>query len=111
MKPYLNFPESPSLVTSRGLRHSHLLGIIGFASWAHHMFAVGMSFTEKTVFMVRTLAAVPASLCMSLIGLPPCGVGRISFAPMLFAVGAIMLFFASGAGGVVNTQMPRFYHT
>ncbi|MGA7006670.1 MAG: cbb3-type cytochrome c oxidase subunit I, partial [Nitrososphaeraceae archaeon] len=38
-----------------------LLTTIGFASWAHHMFATGMSFTEKTVFMVGTLAAVPAS--------------------------------------------------
>jgi cytochrome c oxidase subunit I len=38
--------------------------------------------------------------------------GRIKFAaPMLFAVGAIMLFFASGAGGVVNTQMPLDFIT
>jgi cytochrome c oxidase subunit I len=38
-----------------------MLGTIWFASWAHHMFATGMSFTEKTVFMIGTLAAVPAS--------------------------------------------------
>src|SRR5574341_721875 len=27
-----------------------LLSLIGFASWAHHMFSTGMSFIEKTVF-------------------------------------------------------------
>ena len=33
------------------------------------------------------------------------------YTPMLFAVGGIMLFFASGAGGVVNTQMPLDFIT
>lgn len=31
--------------------------------------------------------------------------------PMLFGVGAIMLFFASGAGGVVNTAIPLDFMT
>jgi cytochrome c oxidase subunit 1 len=76
------------------------------------MFAVGMSFTEKTVFMVGTLAAVPASAMHVFNWLATMWGGRIKFAaPMLFAVGAIMLFFASGAGGVVNTQMPLDFIT
>jgi cytochrome c oxidase subunit 1 len=38
--------------------------------------------------------------------------GRIKFAaPMLFAVGGILLFFASGAGGVVNTAIPLDFIT
>jgi cytochrome c oxidase subunit 1 len=71
-----------------------------------------MSFTEKTVFMVGTLAAVPASAMHVFNWLATMWGGRIKFAaPMLFAVGAIMLFFASGAGGVVNTQMPLDFIT
>ena len=77
------------------------------------MFATGMSFTEKTVFMVGTLAAVPASsTCTFLIGLQQCGVVGLDLAArMLFGVGGIMLFFASGAGGVVNTAMPLDFIT
>jgi len=38
--------------------------------------------------------------------------GRIKFAaPMLSGVGAIILFFASGAGGVVNTAIPLDFMT
>jgi cytochrome c oxidase subunit 1 len=38
--------------------------------------------------------------------------GRIKFAaPMLFSVGAILLFFSAGAGGVVNTAMPLDFLT
>jgi cytochrome c oxidase subunit 1 len=89
-----------------------LLTIIGFASWAHHMFATGMSFTEKTVFMVGTLAAVPASAMHVFNWIATMWGGRIKFAaPMLFGVGGIMLFFASGAGGVVNTALPLDFIT
>ena len=55
------FSRKPLFSYQSGVAAFTLLSIIGFASWAHHMFAVGMSFTEKTVFMVGTLAAVPAS--------------------------------------------------
>jgi cytochrome c oxidase subunit 1 len=62
--------------------------------------------------MVGTLAAVPASAMHVFNWLATMWGGRIKFAaPMLFAVGAIMLFFASGAGGVVNTQMPLDFIT
>ena len=38
--------------------------------------------------------------------------GRIKFAaPMLFTVGGIMLFYAAGAGGVVNTAIPLDFLT
>jgi cytochrome c oxidase subunit I len=62
--------------------------------------------------MVGTLAAVPASAMHVFNWIATMWGGRIKFAaPMLFAVGAIMLFFASGAGGVVNTQMPLDFIT
>ena len=89
-----------------------LLTTIGFASWAHHMFATGMSFTEKTVFMVGTLAAVPASAMHVFNWIATMWGGRIKFGtPMLFGIGGIMLFFASGAGGVVNTALPLDFIT
>jgi cytochrome c oxidase subunit 1 len=76
------------------------------------MLATGMSFTEKTVFMVGTLAAVPASAMHVFNWIATMWGGRIKFAtPMLFAIAGILLFFASGAGGVVNTALPLDFIT
>lgn len=106
------FSRKPIFSYQSGVVAFVLLGTIGFASWAHHMFATGMSFTEKTVFMVGTLAAVPASSMHVFNWIATMWGGRIKFAaPMLFAVGGIMLFFTSGAGGVVNTAMPLDFIT
>jgi len=106
------FSRKPLFSYQSGVAAFILLATIGFASWAHHMFATGMSFTEKTVFMVGTLAAVPASAMHVFNWLATMWGGRIKFgAPMLFGVGGIMLFFASGAGGVVNTALPLDFIT
>jgi cytochrome c oxidase subunit 1 len=106
------FSRKPIFSYQSGVVAFILLCTIGFASWAHHMFATGMSFTEKTVFMVGTLAAVPASSMHVFNWIATMWGGRIKFAaPMLFAVGGIMLFFAAGAGGVVNTAMPLDFIT
>jgi cytochrome c oxidase subunit 1 len=76
------------------------------------MFATGMSFTEKTVFMVGTLAAVPASAMHIFNWVATMWGGRIKFAaPMSFTVGGIILFFYAGAGGIVNTAMPLDFLT
>jgi cytochrome c oxidase subunit I len=106
------FSRKPIFSYQSGVTALILLCTIGFASWAHHMFATGMSFTEKTVFMVGTLAAVPASSMHVFNWIATMWGGRIKFAaPMLFSVGGIMLFFAAGAGGVVNTAMPLDFIT
>jgi cytochrome c oxidase subunit 1 len=106
------FSRKPLFSYQSGVAAFVLLALIGFASWAHHMFATGMSFTEKTVFMVGTLAAVPASSMHVFNWIATMWGGRIKFAaPMLFGVGGIMLFFASGAGGVVNTALPLDFIT
>jgi cytochrome c oxidase subunit I len=106
------FSRKPIFSYQSGVVAFILLCTIGFASWAHHMFATGMSFTEKTVFMVGTLAAVPASSMHVFNWVATMWGGRIKFAaPMLFAVGGIMLFFTAGAGGVVNTAMPLDFIT
>src|SRR5881396_870421 len=106
------FSRKPLFSYQSGVAAFVLLALISFASWAHHMFATGMSFTEKTVFMVGTLAAVPASAMHVFNWIATMWGGRIKFsAPMLFGVGGIMLFFASGAGGVVNTALPLDFIT
>jgi cytochrome c oxidase subunit I len=106
------FSRKPIFSYQSGVTAFVLLGIIGFASWGHHMLATGMSFTEKTVFMVGTLAAVPASAMHVFNWIATMWGGRIKFAaPMMFGVGGIMLFFASGAGGVVNTALPLDFIT
>jgi cytochrome c oxidase subunit 1 len=106
------FSRKPLFSYQSGVVAFVMLGTIGFASWAHHMFATGMSFTEKTVFMIGTLAAVPASGMHVFNFVATMWGGRIKFAaPMLFSVGGIMLFYSAGAGGVVNTAIPLDFLT
>ena len=106
------FSRRPIFSHSSGVAAFIILSLVAFASWAHHMFATGMTFTEKTVFMVGTLAAVPASAMHVFNFLATMWNGRIKFAtPMMWAVGGIALFFAAGAGGVVNTAMPLDFIT
>ena len=106
------FSRKPIFSHGSGVTAFVLLAIVGFASWAHHMYATGMSFTEKTVFMVGTLAAVPASAMHTFNFLATMWGGRIKFAtPIMWAVGGIALFFSAGAGGVVNSAMPLDFIT
>ena len=106
------FSRKPIFSHGSGVAAFTLLAIVGFASWAHHMYATGMSFTEKTVFMVGTLAAVPASAMHTFNFLATMWGGRIKFAtPIMWAVGGIALFFSAGAGGVVNSAMPLDFIT
>lgn len=106
------FARKPIFSYTSGVIALVLLMVVSFASWGHHMLATGMSFVEKTVFMVGTLAAVPMSAMHVLNWLATSWGGRIKFsAPMKFVFGGITLFFASGAGGVVNTALPLDFIT
>lgn len=106
------FSRKPIFSHSSGVFAFVLLSIVAFASWAHHMYATGLSFTEKTVFMVGTLAAVPASAMHVFNFLATMWGGRIKFAaPMMWSIGGIALFFSAGAGGVVNSAMPLDFVT
>ena len=89
-----------------------MITVIGFGSWAHHMFASGMSFTEKTVFMVGTLAAVPSSAMhvFNFLGLQ-CGVDESNLRRHAVWSWGYSAVFASGAGGVVNTAIPLDFLT
>ena len=106
------FSRKPIFSYTSGITAFILLTIVSFASWAHHMFATGMSFTEKTVFMIGTLAAVPASAMHIFNWIATMWGGRIRFkAPIAFVVGGIITFFLAGAGGVVNSAMPLDFLT
>ena len=106
------FSRKPLFSYSSAVIALILLSIIGFASWAHHMLSTGLSFIEKTVFMVGTLAAVPMSAMHIFNWLATSWGGRIKFAaPMKWTFGGIALFFAAGAGGVVNTALPLDFIT
>ena len=106
------FSRKPIFSYTSGVTAFILLTIVSFASWAHHMFATGMSFTEKTVFMIGTLAAVPASAMHIFNWIATMWGGRIRFrAPIAFVVGSIILFFLAGAGGIVNSAMPLDFLT
>jgi cytochrome c oxidase subunit 1 len=62
--------------------------------------------------MVGTLAAIPPSAMHVFNFFATMWGGRIKFAaPMLFGVGGIALFYASGAGGTVNTAIPLDFLT
>src|SRR3712207_9308863 len=105
-------PPRSTLFPYTTLFRSILLTIVSFASWAHHMFATGMGFTEKTVFMIGTLAAVPASAMHIFNWVATMWGGRIRFrATISFVVGGIILFFLAGAGGVVKSAMPLDFLT
>ncbi len=85
------FSRKPIFSYYSGVIALVVVSVIGFGSWAHHMFATGMTFTEKTVFMVGTLAAIPPSAMHVFNFFATMWGGRIKFAaPMLFGVGGIV---------------------
>lgn len=106
------FSKKPIFSYGSGVTAFLVLSIIAFTSWAHHMLATGLTFTEKTVFMIGTLAAAPMSAMHVFNWMATMWGGRIKFAaPMKFVIGGIMLFFTAGAGGVVNTTLPLDFIT
>jgi cytochrome c oxidase subunit 1 len=106
------FSRKPLFSYESGVIAFILIGIIGFSSWAHHMLATGLTFAEKTVFMIGTLAAVPSSAMHVFNWIATMWGGRLKLAaPMKFVIGGIIFFFTAGAGGVVNTTLPLDFIT
>jgi len=83
------------------------IGVLGFMTWAHHMFTTGLAPVVEAFFVISTMIiAVPTGVKMfnwifTMIG------GSIKFdTPMLFAIGFLSMFLIGGISGVVNAILP-----
>ncbi|MEP5606877.1 MAG: cytochrome c oxidase subunit 1, partial [Marinobacter alexandrii] len=89
------------------------IGGLGFVVWAHHMYTVGMSLTQQSYFMLATMViAVPTGVKIFSWIATMWG-GSVEFkAPMLFALGFLILFTIGGVTGIVLSQagVDRAYH-
>ena len=83
------------------------IGVVSFALWAHHMFAVGMSMAAMTFFAAASLLiAIPSGL--QVFGwITTLWQGRAEWrTPLLFAAGFIVLFVLGGITGVMLASAP-----
>lgn len=84
-----------------------VIGLLGFAVWAHHMFTTGLGTVAKVAFSLATMAiAVPTGVkIFNWIG--TLWGGRISYrVPMVYACGFIWMFMMGGLTGVMHSAAP-----
>jgi cytochrome c oxidase subunit 1 len=89
------------------------IGAVGFLVWAHHMYTVGLSLNTQRYFVFATMViAVPTGVKVFSWIATMWG-GSISLrAPMLWAIGFILVFTIGGVTGVVlaNAAITRYLH-
>ncbi len=83
------------------------IGILGFTTWSHHMFTVGLPTNLEAIFVFSTmLIAVPTGVkvfnwVFTMLG------GSLRFTvPMLYAIGFLMSFLIGGITGVFQAIIP-----
>ncbi|GIU97347.1 MAG: cytochrome c oxidase subunit 1 [Actinomycetota bacterium] len=86
------------------------IGFIGFGVWAHHMYAAGLGPVANTAFGISTaIIAVPTGVKIFNWMATMYG-GDLRFrSPMLYVVGAIMMFVIGGLSGVMHSVVPSDY--
>lgn len=90
---------------------SMAIALLGFTVWAHHMFTSGMSSNLRLPFMYATLlVAIPTGVkFFSWVG--TLWRGKIIFpTPMLFVLGAIVVFLLGGLTGPPNGTVGTNLH-
>ncbi len=83
------------------------IAFVGFLVWAHHMFTTGLALPLQIVFMFSTLlVAVPTGVkIFSWLG--TIWGGKLSFeTPMLFTLGAVVIFLVGGLTGPFLALVP-----
>ena len=90
-----------------------IIGVVGFAVWAHHMFTVGMGANQLLYFSLGTMIiGVPTGIKVFSWIATMWG-GSIDFkTPMLFCLGFIVLFTIGGVTGIIisNAAIDRVFH-
>src|ERR1700681_4053592 len=83
------------------------IGFISFSVWAHRMFAVGMTSTSNTFFVLTTMAiAVPTGIKIFNWLATMWGGKTHLKSPMLFCVGFLFQFLIAGLTGVMMSAAP-----
>jgi cytochrome c oxidase subunit 1 len=84
-----------------------VIGFLGFAVWAHHMFATGLGKVATAAFALLTMAiAVPTGVkIFNWIGTIWGGQVRFTV-PMCYALGFIWMFMLGGFSGIMHSAAP-----
>ena len=98
-KPIFGYPIMVAATVS--------IAFISLGVWAHHMFAVGMSYFENTFFAISTMIiAVPTGIkIFNWLGTMYGGKIRLEV-PMLFCIGFLFQFLIAGLTGVMLAVVP-----
>jgi len=84
-----------------------VIGFLGFAVWAHHMFTTGLGKIATAAFALLTMAiAVPTGVkIFNWIGTIWSGRIRLTV-PMIFALGFVWMFMMGGFSGIMHAAAP-----
>jgi cytochrome c oxidase subunit I+III len=84
-----------------------LTGVVGFAVWVHHMFAVGMSHGSMSFFSAASMTISLFSTVQVLAWIATLWLGRpVLTASLWFALGFLASFIIGGLNGVVTAIIP-----